>query len=108
MLECLPASGRADLLGFGGVEHLGQPWLPSSSGWEFVGGAGPWRRSLARGPYGWAQIATFVITRLLIVVLAAAVRDQLPRKRVSGLAPMPLGLLGVALMLAALGSMPRC
>jgi hypothetical protein len=26
--------------------------------------------SLARGPYGWAPIATFVITGLLIVILA--------------------------------------
>jgi hypothetical protein len=32
-------------------------------GWEFVGGEQvPWPSSLARGPYGWAQIATFVIT----------------------------------------------
>ena len=48
-------------------------------GWEFVGGEQvPWPSSLARGPYGWAQVATFVITGLLIVVLAIAVRDQLP------------------------------
>jgi hypothetical protein len=31
--------------------------------WEFVRGEQvPWPRSLARGSYGWAQIATFVIT----------------------------------------------
>ena len=46
-------------------------------GWEFVGGEQvPWPSSLARGPYGWAQVATFVITGLLIVVLAVAVRDR--------------------------------
>ena len=45
-------------------------------GWEFVGGEQvPWPSSLARGPYGWAQVATFVITGLLIVVLAVAVRS---------------------------------
>jgi hypothetical protein len=45
-------------------------------GWEFVGGEQvPWPSSLARGPYGWAQIATFVTTGLLIVVLAVAVRE---------------------------------
>ena len=51
-------------------------------GWEFVGGEQvPWPSSLARGPYGWAQVATFVVTGLLIVILAIAVRDQLPRRR---------------------------
>jgi Protein of unknown function (DUF998) len=61
----------------------------------------PWPSSLARGPYGWAQVATFVITGLLIVILAIAVRDQLRRKRASSFAVMLLGLLGVALILAA-------
>ncbi|MGH3339971.1 MAG: DUF998 domain-containing protein [Propionibacteriaceae bacterium] len=71
-------------------------------GWEFVGGEQvPWPSSLARGPYGWAQIATFVITGLLIVVLAVSVREELPRRRVSGVAAVLLGLLGVALLLAA-------
>jgi Protein of unknown function (DUF998) len=71
-------------------------------GWEFVGGEQvPWPSSLARGPYGWAQVATFVITGLLIVVLAHAVRDQLPHRRASSFAVALLGLLGVALILAA-------
>ena len=73
-----------------------------SLGWEFVGGEQvPWPSSLARGPYRWAQVATFVITGLLIVILAIAVRDQLRRKRASSFAVMLLGLLGVALILAA-------
>ena len=56
-------------------------------GWEFVGGEQvPWPSSLARGPYGWAQIATFVITGLLIVILAVAVRGQLPRRWATGFA----------------------
>jgi hypothetical protein len=71
-------------------------------GWEFVGGEQvPWPSSLARGPYGLAQVTTFVLTGLLIVVLAIAVRDQLPRKRASSFAVMLMGLLGVALILAA-------
>jgi hypothetical protein len=71
-------------------------------GWEFVGGGQvPWPSSLARGPYGWVQVATFVITGLLIVILAVAVRDQLPRRRASNFAVVLLALLGVALMLAA-------
>jgi Protein of unknown function (DUF998) len=71
-------------------------------GWEFVGGEQvPWPSSLARGPYGWAQIATFLITGLLIVILAVAVRDQLPHRRASGFAVVLLALLGVALILAA-------
>ena len=71
-------------------------------GWRFVGGGQvPWPSSLARGPYGWAQVATFVITGLLIVILAIAVRDQLPHRRAGGFAVVLLALLGVALILAA-------
>lgn len=71
-------------------------------GWEFVGdGQVPWPSALARGPYGWAQVATFAITGLLIVILAVAVRDQLPRRRASSFAVVLITLLGVALMLAA-------
>jgi hypothetical protein len=70
-------------------------------GWEFAGGEQvPWPSSLARGPHGWAQIETFVITGLLIVILAVAVRDQLPQRRASGFAVVLLALLGVALILA--------
>jgi Protein of unknown function (DUF998) len=70
-------------------------------GWEFVGGEQvPWPSSLARGPYGWAQVATFLITGLLIVILAVAVRDQLPHRRASSVAVVLLAMLGVALILA--------
>ena len=71
-------------------------------GWEFVGGEQvPWPSSLALGPYGWAQIATFVITGLAIVALAVALRHQLPHRRTSGVAVALLALSGVALILAA-------
>jgi hypothetical protein len=71
-------------------------------GWQFVGGGQvPWPSSLARGPYGWAQVATFLITGFLIVILAVAVRDRLPRRRASSFAVVLLALLGVALILAA-------
>lgn len=43
----------------------------------------------------------FVITGLLIVVLAIAVRDQQPRWRASSFAVVLLALLGVGLILAA-------
>lgn len=71
-------------------------------GWEFVGGEQvPWPSSLARGPYGWAQVATFAIAGVLIMILAIAVRDQLPHRRASSFAVVLLGLLGGALILAA-------
>ena len=64
-------------------------------GWQFVGGEQvPWPSSLALGPYGWAQIATFVITGLLIVILAVAVRDQLPQRRARGFAVVLLACWG--------------
>lgn len=93
--------GRAVLPGLGRIEHLGQPGLPSRA-WLGVRGREqvPWPGSLARGPYGWVQVATFVITGLLILVLAA-VRDDLPRRRASAIAVGLLALLGVALILAA-------
>ena len=70
-------------------------------GWQFVGdGRVPWPSSLARGPYGWGQVATFLITGLLIVILAVAVRDRLPRRRASSFAVVLLAMLGVALILA--------
>jgi Protein of unknown function (DUF998) len=78
-------------------------------GWEFVGGERvPWPSSLARGPYGWAQVATFAITGVLIVILGVAVRDQLPHRRASSFAVVLLGLLGVALILAAFQVDVRC
>jgi Protein of unknown function (DUF998) len=71
-------------------------------GWELIGGEPvPWPSSLARGPHGWAQVATFLTTGLLIVILAVAVRGQLPRRLASSFAVVLLALLGVALILAA-------
>jgi Protein of unknown function (DUF998) len=71
-------------------------------GWKFVDGEPvPWPSSLTRGPHGWAQVATFLITGLLIVILAVAVRDRLPRRRASSVAVVLLAMLGVALILAA-------
>ena len=66
----------------------------------------PWPSSLARGPYGWAQVATFATTGLLIAVLAVAVRDELPHKRASSFAVVLLALLGLALLLAAFRVVP--
>jgi hypothetical protein len=47
------------------------------------------------------QVATFVVTGLLILILAVAVRDQLPRRQASSFAVVLLALLRMALMLAA-------
>jgi Protein of unknown function (DUF998) len=95
-------SRRAVLHDFGGIDSWASIDFLHRLGWEFVGGEQVlWPSSLARGPYGWVQVATFVITGLLIVVLAIALRDQLPRKRASSFAILLLGLLGVALILAA-------
>ena len=46
-------------------------------------------------------VATFLITGVLILIFAIAVRDQLPRKRANDFAIVLLALLGVALILAA-------
>jgi hypothetical protein len=72
----------------------------SLAGNSWAGGRCRGRVRWQRGLYGWAQVATFVVTGLLIVILASAVRDQLPRRRASSFAVVLLALLGVALMLA--------
>jgi heme/copper-type cytochrome/quinol oxidase subunit 4 len=103
VLECLPAfwPGRSFLVSVGLNTWASFGYL-HRLGWEFVGGEQvPWPSSLARGPHGWAQVATFAATGLLIVVLAMAMRDQLPRRRASSLAVVLLAVFGVALMLAA-------
>ena len=42
-----------------------------SLGWQFLGGEQvPWPSSLARGPFAWAQIATFALTGFLVLFLA--------------------------------------
>ena len=58
-----------ELPGFAKPPSPRTPWYLSSA-------TLPWPSSLARGPYGWAQVATSVITGSLIVVLAIAVRDH--------------------------------
>jgi hypothetical protein len=103
VLECLPAfwPGRSFLVSVGLNTWASFGYL-HRLGWEFVGGEQvPWPSSLARGPHGWAQVATFAATGLLIVVLAMAMRDQLPRRRASSFAVVLLAVFGVALMLAA-------
>jgi hypothetical protein len=103
VLECLPGllAGPIFLVSVGLNTWAGIDY-PHQLGWEFVGGEQvPWPRSLARGPYGWAQVATFVITGLLIVILAVAVRDQLPHRRARCFAVVLLALFWVALILAA-------
>jgi hypothetical protein len=72
-----------------------------SLGCQCVGGAQvPWPSSLARGPFGPAQIATFVIIGSLLGVLTASLRDGLPDTRASKLAMGMMGLLSAALILA--------
>jgi hypothetical protein len=89
------SAGRTVLLSFGRVEHLGEHRVSPWAGLAVCRRrAVPWPSSLARGPYGWAQVATFLITGLLIVILAVAVRDRLPRRRASSFAVVLLALLG--------------
>jgi hypothetical protein len=98
---CWP-SGWTVLPDFGRVNTWASIAYLHRLGWEFVGGEPvPWPSSLARGPHGWAQVATFLITGPLIVILAVAVRDQLPRRRASSFAVVLLAMLGVALILDA-------
>ena len=73
-----------------------------SLGWQFVGGEQvPWPSSLARGPFAWAQIATFALTGFLVIVFALSLPEALPRRRSSRLAVVLVGLLGAGLGLSA-------
>ena len=71
-------------------------------GWQWSGGKSvPWPSVLARGPYGWAQVCTFVLAGLLVLVLASSLRPALPRRRVARVGGWLVTGIGVALLACA-------
>ena len=51
-------------------------------GWQLVGGKDiPWPSSLAAGPYGWAQIAAFLLAGIPTLLFGLGLRRALPARR---------------------------
>jgi Protein of unknown function (DUF998) len=61
----------------------------------------PWPSSLAAGPYGWAQIANFLLAGVLILLFAGALRRALPARRASIVAFAALTSAGIAIAASA-------
>jgi Protein of unknown function (DUF998) len=56
-------------------------------GWQLVGGKDiPWPSSLAAGPYGWVQIAAFLLAGILTLLFGLGLRRALPARRWSTVA----------------------
>jgi Protein of unknown function (DUF998) len=50
-------------------------------GWQLIGGKDiPWPSSLAAGPYGWVQIAAFLLAGTLTMLFGLGLRRGLPRR----------------------------
>lgn len=60
-----------------------------------------WPSSLAQGPHGWAQIANFALTGLLLLAFVTGLRTEFPRRRSRRVAGTLLGLLAAGFVLAA-------
>ena len=72
-------------------------------GWQLTGGDKdiPWPSSLAVGPYGWVQIANFLLAGVLILMFAVAMRRALPARRSSTVAFAALTAAGAAIAASA-------
>jgi len=78
------------------LEHdfmLGIGWRPVANP------AGAWPSGLALGPYGSVQVATFVVSGILLAFFALGLRLAAPKERGSPLGPALLFLAGTAMAL---------
>jgi hypothetical protein len=68
-------------------------------GWKLFGGKSlPYPSCLALGPHGWMQVGAFFVTGALLLTFAFGLRTHLPRRRLSTVAFVLLGLFATALM----------
>ena len=71
-------------------------------GWQLIGGKDiPWPSSLAVGPYGWVQIAAFVLAGALMMVFGVGLRRALPARRWSTAAVVLVVTAGAAIAASA-------
>jgi hypothetical protein len=76
--------------------------FPRGLGWQLVGGTDiPWPSSLATGPYGWIQIAAFLVAGTLTVLFGLGLRRALPARRSSTAAVILLTAAGAAIAASA-------
>jgi hypothetical protein len=71
-------------------------------GWQLVGGKDiPWPSSLAAGPYGWVQIAAFLLAGILTLLFGLGLRRALPARRWSTVAAVLVVVAGAAIAASA-------
>jgi Protein of unknown function (DUF998) len=73
-----------------------------SLGWQLTGGKDiPWPSSLAAGPYGWVQIAAFLLAGILTLLFGLGLRRALPARRWSTAAAILVIVAGAAIAASA-------
>jgi hypothetical protein len=71
-------------------------------GWQLIGGKDiPWPSSLAAGPYGWIQIAAFLLAGTLTLLFGLALRQGLPARGSSTAAVVLVVTAGAAITASA-------
>jgi hypothetical protein len=71
-------------------------------GWQLIGGKDiPWPSSLAAGPYGWVQIAAFLLAGILTLLFGRGLRRALPAGRWSTAAATLVIVAGAAIAASA-------
>jgi hypothetical protein len=91
-----PVLFAAILLGLTVVQYdfmLGLGWRPLEDP------AGAWPSGLALGPYGWAQVANFVLSGILLMIFAAGLHPGATDGRGSRVGPALLFVAGAAMAL---------
>jgi hypothetical protein len=91
-----PVLFAAILLGLTVVQYdfmLGLGWRPLGDP------AGAWPSGLALGPYGWAQVANFVLSGILLMIFAAGLHPGATDGRGSRVGPALLFVAGAAMAL---------
>ena len=77
-------------------------------GWRpFAASDVPWPSGLALGPYGWLQVANFVLFGLLLIAFAVGLHRGVAAGRGATIGPALLGVAGSALVLAGFKTDPH-
>jgi hypothetical protein len=79
-----------------------------SLGWTISDdGQVPWPSSLALGDHGWAQIANFAITGLLLLLFVRALRHHLPERTSASVASTLMTMMALAMIALAAPTDPK-
>jgi hypothetical protein len=67
----------------------------------------PWPSALALGPYGWLQVANFILFGFLLITFAIGLQRELPAKKWALVSPALLVVAGIALIFCGFKTDPH-